>query len=223
VRREHYLQIAHLLAERFRYLTRLSLSFWSMCRDDEALKLSYPQPLQSCSRITVLQVHPTGSFSVDHDDVDRLAKSWPSRRSLTLGGTCPWPPPGPSNTSTWRTLSSLHDHCPHLEYLELRTFDSSPPIPVPRTGSHPSRPLRLKICQPPKIDNPIAVAVFLSMLWPKLQLETAAVSDAWNKVIAAVTFHSQRQQVLDYLNSSPGEKEGGLDEIVTQLRDAGKV
>ncbi|KAJ7613396.1 hypothetical protein FB45DRAFT_842767 [Roridomyces roridus] len=125
-------------------------------------------PLFIFENLTSVYLAAPVGFDLDDDSVASLARAWPRIHYLSLVSSMSKNVP---SRATLLALLSFAKHCPFLSSLTLSldakvvpTIASGPDTPRPQQRALSS----LVVCDSP-IDSPLAVAVFLSSLFPRLR------------------------------------------------------
>ncbi|KAJ6532301.1 hypothetical protein DFH09DRAFT_993759 [Mycena vulgaris] len=126
------------------------------------------QPLFAFANLrTVSLEHPVG-FDLDNATVVQMARSWPRLEELSLRANLFSHIP---SRVTLEGVSAFAEHCPSLHTLAIVFDATSGPKLRPTTTTRRAAPSRLRTFNVglSPINNPARVAVFLSVIFPKLR------------------------------------------------------
>ncbi|KAJ3854493.1 hypothetical protein EV368DRAFT_80538 [Lentinula lateritia] len=130
---------------------------------DDVVAFEDITPILCCTKMTWFLLSTACPLSMDDNDIQKLAESWPSLVSLWLSSR-----PGrlalPNRRQlSFKSLIHLAYHCPCLSYASLYIDD--PCIPSPENFPVFSSPFNLDVGFSP-IENPAEIASFLSKVFP---------------------------------------------------------
>ncbi|KAH9851819.1 hypothetical protein C2E23DRAFT_829238 [Lenzites betulinus] len=138
----------------------------------EAVTFDALRPLLSYSALESVTVRAEGRYLFDDNDLNAMAAAWPSLRVLELGPNNADGPPKPR--ATLLGLVALAKGCPDLCSLTIAFDASLNRIPSARWELRPGlgfeqRTLTTLSVGRTAVDDPIAVAAFLSDVFPALR------------------------------------------------------
>ncbi|KAF8838645.1 hypothetical protein BDN67DRAFT_1012953 [Paxillus ammoniavirescens] len=137
----------------------------------EQVTLSTFQSLLALPNVTWFQLDVPCAILLDDADLTTLAKHWPILKRLSINTQRGW---GASNRITHQGLLNLLSHCPELSGFALSVDFSDIDIDTSRlSDSRPGNGVTHERCTTADfvtstINNPIAIAAFLSDIFPKL-------------------------------------------------------
>ncbi|KZT56290.1 hypothetical protein CALCODRAFT_497603 [Calocera cornea HHB12733] len=207
-----YQELFSLVAQHFLNLDDITIEIHDR-PGDEALLLSHTYPLHRCRLLVnvFFKYHsPAGhGLQVCDADIKQMAKSWPSLRSLRLY----WPyqrgAGGRSELPSAKCLVDLRAHCPELRRLRLSSFRFEGKFPAVPSTSAPQHSVYLWVQSPEELPDVDGAAIFLNLLWPRVQLSCPSDMSRWNKLVDSVKLlrrycHSrERVEEIAGRNESP--------------------
>ncbi|KAJ7104266.1 hypothetical protein B0H15DRAFT_809280 [Mycena belliarum] len=135
----------------------------------EVLSFSTLSPLQNFPNLTIFELIHQNPLVLTVDDLDQLARSWPSLRKLILNNE---PAASDNSSLTLNALLPFARHCPELEQLGLFINASTADLPstystdVTSASHKPFTKLQRLSMGVSLIDDEGAVALFLSQICP---------------------------------------------------------
>jgi hypothetical protein len=136
------------------------------------------RPLFTFSNLTHVELSAPAGFALDDATVADMARGWPCIDTLRLFSSREHA--HVQSTVTLGALLHFARHCPDLSWLDL-FFDATAPVPELEAGNQRPRQQhleRLHVCRYP-VAAPLAVAGFLSSVFPKLMSVGAHWGDAY--------------------------------------------
>ncbi|KAJ6544789.1 hypothetical protein DFH09DRAFT_873070, partial [Mycena vulgaris] len=135
---------------------------------EERISFATLRPLQNFPNLTIFELIHQNPLDLTMDDLDQLARSWPSLRKLILNNE---PAVSEQSALTLKALLPFSRHCPELEQLGLfinaSTADLPSSYPTDLTSSYtPFAKLQRLSMGVSLIEEEGAVALFLSQLCP---------------------------------------------------------
>lgn len=152
---------------------------------DDAMTFDTMEPLLALSKLTSVIVKGFHRYAIDDLALLAMAASWPRIRRLELGPETL--ADAPKALATLTGLVAFAQNCPDLRSLGLGLNTDTRRISEifhtfrPGLGMEQRRLIMLKVGRSP-IEDPVAVAAFLSDLFPKLcniENDFAFEEDAW--------------------------------------------
>ncbi|KAJ7494625.1 hypothetical protein B0H11DRAFT_910388 [Mycena galericulata] len=177
---------------------------------DERIAFSSLLPLQNFPNLTVFEFIHKNPLDMKLEDLDQLARSWPSLRKLIINNE---PLISQQCDLTLKAILPFARHCPELEQLGIFMNASTADLPTTYPADFPKPFPKLKHLSVgvSLINEPGPVALFLSHLCPlKTQLEYGVTWDT------AGLPSSMFSTILD--RCSKWEKVAELLPLLTKLR-----
>ncbi|KAI0349590.1 hypothetical protein OH77DRAFT_1490568 [Trametes cingulata] len=141
-------------------------------RNEDEITLLTLLPLLKLNKLTVVSIASAGRFAIDDIALTIMACNWPHIRRLELGpGRMAHDAPKPP--ATLAGLVPLAQECPHLETLAIALNTDIASLPSLYRDSRPGagyvqrRLTSLRVGRS-RIEDEVAVAAFLSDLFPKI-------------------------------------------------------
>ncbi|KAJ7178566.1 hypothetical protein C8R43DRAFT_973786 [Mycena crocata] len=159
---------------------------------DERLNFSTLCPLEKFPNLINFEIIHLYPLDLRFEDVERLARSWPSLRKLILNNE-PFPPSAEDGPLSLKALLPFAQHCPELEQLGLFLHASAADVPRDSSQFKPFAKLQRLSMGVSTIGDDGDVALFLSRLCPlNTQIEFGvtwetdetlfeAMSERWRK------------------------------------------